>query len=71
MQLRFFVDFRCAGIRLHTWHLKYEHGRETLLRMDFVHISYIRMVYNKIVIGNMNIENRSAINFISADVRKF
>lgn len=29
------------------------------------------MVYNKIVIGNMNIENRSAKNFISADVRKF
>lgn len=29
------------------------------------------MVYNKIAIGNMNIENRGAINFISVDVRKF
>lgn len=29
------------------------------------------MVYNKIVIGNMNIENRSAKDLISADIRKF
>lgn len=29
------------------------------------------MVYNKIVIGNMNIENRSAKDLISANVRKF
>lgn len=29
------------------------------------------MVYNKIAIGNMNIENRSAKDFISADVRNF
>ena len=29
------------------------------------------MVYNKIAIGNMNIENRSANDLISADVRNF